>query len=207
MKKLLVLVAILLAATGAFADQDLKANTSATLLVGPFLDDTDGKTPETALSITQADVRLSKNSAAFAQKNNSSACTHAENGYYFCSINTTDTNTPGRLQVNVNKTGALPVFQQYNVVTEVDYVEKYERDSAKVYGSITTTVTPSTTSFSTSLTESTNDHYNGGLIKFLSGTLKGQLSNISDYVGTNGQITVSPNLTESPSNGDTFVIY
>jgi hypothetical protein len=61
-------------------------------------------------------VRLSKNGAAFAQKNDSNAATHMENGYYSCALNTTDTNTLGRLRVAVAESGALPVWQDFTVL-------------------------------------------------------------------------------------------
>ena len=38
----------------------LKQSTAYTFRFGPFLDDTDGKTAETGLTISQADIRLSK---------------------------------------------------------------------------------------------------------------------------------------------------
>lgn len=95
----------------------LKQSTAATIVLGPFLDDTDGKTAETALSIAQADVRLSKNGGAFAQVNESTSASHMENGYYTKDLNTTDTGTLGRVTVAVLKTGALPIRQDYAVVT------------------------------------------------------------------------------------------
>ena len=49
----------------------LKQSTAYTFRLGPFLDDTDGKTAETGLTISQADVRLSKGGGNFAQKNES----------------------------------------------------------------------------------------------------------------------------------------
>ena len=48
-------------------DGFLKLSTAVTVKVGPFVDDTNGNTEETALTITQADVRLSKNAGNFAQ--------------------------------------------------------------------------------------------------------------------------------------------
>jgi hypothetical protein len=60
----------------------LKQSTAYTPLIGPFLDETDGKTAETALTIAQADVRLSKNGGNMAQKNEATSCTHDELGYY-----------------------------------------------------------------------------------------------------------------------------
>ena len=47
---------------------DLEANTAVTLKIGPFIDETDGKTDETALTITQAEVRLSKNGGDMADE-------------------------------------------------------------------------------------------------------------------------------------------
>jgi len=94
----------------------LKQSTAATLKIGPFLDDTDGKTAETGLTISQADVRLSKNGGDMAQKNNSTSCTHDELGYYDCPVDATDTDTLGRLKLMVAKSGALPVWHEYTVL-------------------------------------------------------------------------------------------
>jgi len=84
--------------------------------LGPFVDQTDGFTAETGLTLSQADIRLSKNEGAFAQKNDATACTHLENGYYRCPLNTTDTDTAGILLVAVNESGALPVWKECTVL-------------------------------------------------------------------------------------------
>ena len=96
--------------------QWIKQSTASTIKLGPFLDDTDGKTPETGLTISQADIRLSKNGGAFAQSNNTAGATHNENGYYDVPLNATDANTLGTLRVAVSKSGALPVWQDFMVV-------------------------------------------------------------------------------------------
>ncbi|MCP5414985.1 MAG: hypothetical protein H6961_10305 [Chromatiaceae bacterium] len=96
--------------------QLLKQSTAATVKLGPFVDSTDGVTAETALTISQADIRLSKNGGAFAQTNNATGATHDENGYYGVPLDTTDTNTLGRLRVAVNESGSLPVWQDFMVV-------------------------------------------------------------------------------------------
>lgn len=80
------------------------------------MDDTDGATAETGLTISQADVQLSKNGAAFAQKNDSNSATHDANGWYRCALDTTDTNTLGRLIVAVSESGALPVWREFTVL-------------------------------------------------------------------------------------------
>jgi hypothetical protein len=94
----------------------LKQSTAATVVLGPFVDATDGVTAETALTIAQADIRLSKNGGAFAQTNNAAGATHMENGHYSVPLNTTDTNTLGHLRVAVNEAGALPVWRDFVVV-------------------------------------------------------------------------------------------
>lgn len=94
----------------------LKQSIAVTLKFGPFLDETDGKTAETTLTITQADVRLSVNGGDMAQKSESTSLTHDEIGYYNLLLNTTDTGTLGKLKVMVHESGALPVWKEYMVV-------------------------------------------------------------------------------------------
>lgn len=94
----------------------LKQSTAATVKAGPFLDDTDGVTEEVSLTIAQADIRISKNGGAFAQTNNATGATHDENGYYGVPLDTTDTNTLGRLRVAIHATGALPVWHEMMVL-------------------------------------------------------------------------------------------
>ncbi len=94
----------------------LKQSTAITVKLGPFVDETDGKTAETGLTIGQADVRLSKNGGDLAQKSSATACTHDEIGVYDCPLDTTDTGTLGRLDLFVHESGALPVFATFMVV-------------------------------------------------------------------------------------------
>jgi len=110
----------------------LKQSTAATIKLGPFIDDTDGKTAETGLTIAQADIRLSKNGGDFAQTNNTAGATHDENGYYDIPLNATDTGTLGRLRVAVSKSGALPVWQDFLVVTANVYDTLCSTDSLDV---------------------------------------------------------------------------
>jgi len=112
--------------------QFLKQSTAVTVKIGPFIDDTDGKTAETALTISQADVRLSKNGGDMAQKNDSSDCTHDELGIYNCSLDATDTNTAGRLQLFVHKSGALPVWHEFMVLPANVYDSFFGSDKLEV---------------------------------------------------------------------------
>lgn len=110
----------------------LKQSTAVTIKVGPFLDDTDGKTPETALTITQADVRLSKNGGNFAQKNSATSATHDENGWYDVALSTTDTNTLGSLVLAINEAGALPVWVEFQVAPANVYDSLFSTDNLQV---------------------------------------------------------------------------
>lgn len=94
----------------------LKQSTATTVRIGPFVDDSDGKTAETALTIAQADVRLSKNGGAAASKNDTTSATHDENGYYRIPLNTTDTGVLGSLRLCVSKSGALAVWEDFTVL-------------------------------------------------------------------------------------------
>lgn len=94
----------------------LKQSTAVEIKLGPFVDNTDGFTSETGLTISQADVRLAKNGADWAQKAETTAAAHEENGWYRCLLDATDTDTLGILIVAVNETGALPVWREFLVL-------------------------------------------------------------------------------------------
>ena len=99
----------------------LQANTAVDVLIGPFIDDTDGKTAETGLTLSQADIKLSKNGQALAQKNDDTAAAHDANGYYNCELDATDTNTEGTLTLIVHESGALPVRMDFMVLSQAAY--------------------------------------------------------------------------------------
>jgi hypothetical protein len=99
----------------------LQANTAVDVLIGPFIDDTDGKTAKTALTLSQGDIKLSKNGQALAQKNDDTAAAHDANGYYNCELDATDTNTEGTLTLIVHESGALPVRHDFLVISQAAY--------------------------------------------------------------------------------------
>ena len=98
--------------------QILKQSTAHTFRIGPFVDDVDGSTAEVALVITQPDIQISKNGAAFAQTSAvAPVTTHDTDGWYQCPLTALDTGTLGTLTVQVTMVGALPVWQDFTVVT------------------------------------------------------------------------------------------
>jgi len=103
----------------------LKQSTAVDVLIGPFVDDTDGNTAETGLTISASDVRLSKNGQNMASKNDATACVHDEIGMYNCEFDATDTNTVGQLVLSVHESGALLVKMTWHVVEEAVYDAMY----------------------------------------------------------------------------------
>lgn len=116
MKRSAVLLTACLLAMGARADIILRQSTATQAVqIGPFVDTTGAVVP--GLTIANTDVRISKNGADIVAKN-SGGCTYDEVGMYTCTFDATDSNTAGRLQVTVNKTGALPVYHEFQVATQ-----------------------------------------------------------------------------------------
>lgn len=112
----------------------LRQATAVDIALGPFVDSTDGFTPENGLTISQADVRLKKNSGAWAQKNDANAATNEENGWYEVALNATDTDTVGILVIAVNEAGALPVWREFQVIEEVVYDRDYAAAATGIIG-------------------------------------------------------------------------
>lgn len=108
----------------------LRQSTAVDVILGPFVDSTDGDTEETALTIAQADVRLSKNGQPGAQKNDVTSCAHDADGFYNCELDATDTDTVGQLTIYVHVAGALCVRMDYHVVEEAVYDSMYGSSAA-----------------------------------------------------------------------------
>jgi hypothetical protein len=103
----------------------LKQSTaSQAVTIGPFVDQTDGFTAETGLTIANTDVKLSKNGAASVNKN-SGGGTHIVNGSYSLTFDATDTNTVGYLHVSISVAGARIVNAYFMVVEESVYANMF----------------------------------------------------------------------------------
>lgn len=99
--------------------QVLKQSTAVDVLIGPFVDKTDGATAETGESPS---VKLSKNGQTLAAKNDVTTPVHDADGYYNCELDATDTNTVGTLVLTVAASAnALPVRHEFQVVEEATY--------------------------------------------------------------------------------------
>lgn len=99
----------------------LKQNTLQQIMIGAFLDQTDGFTPLTALTITPADIRLSKNGGVFVPTSSIANAIHNENGWYSTSLSIVDTSILGALTISIQATGAYPIQVECMVLTESAY--------------------------------------------------------------------------------------
>lgn len=95
----------------------LKQSTaSQEVLLGPFVDDTDGKTAKTGLSIANTDIKIHKAGATTLASKNSGGATHISNGNYYAVLDATDTNTLGSGAIVVQVSGALPFRLPFTVL-------------------------------------------------------------------------------------------
>lgn len=97
----------------------LREGSAATVKLGPFLD-AESFEPLDDLTIQKLHVRISKDGGAYAaasadQGASDAGAPHDEGGEYDISLDADDTDTPGRIRIMVQMTGALPVFREYDV--------------------------------------------------------------------------------------------
>ena len=101
---------------------DLKQSTaSQEILLGPFLDDDDGVTQKTGLTIANTDIKLFKAGGTTLGNKNSGGATEIATGFYYATLDATDTDTLGLLVVVVQLTDCLCVRHEFNVVSAAYY--------------------------------------------------------------------------------------
>ena len=101
---------------------DLKQSTaSQEILLGPFLDDDDGVTQKTGLTIANTDIKLFKTGGTTLGNKNSGGATEIATGFYYATLDATDTDTLGPLVIVVQMTDCLCVRHEFNVVSAAYY--------------------------------------------------------------------------------------
>ena len=194
----------------------LKQSTaSQEIVLGPFLDDTDGKTAETGLTIANTDLDLWVAGATTLADKTSGGATHIAGGIYSAVLDATDTATVGPLVVFCHMAGALPVKVECEVLPADMYDTKFggntliERlvDSwatfhggtaqAGAAGSITLAAGASATSA----------FYDGYTVYIHTGTGIGQARQITTYDGGTKVASVDPNWLTTPDNTSQYHVY
>ncbi len=208
----------------------LRQSTAVKVPVGPFVDASDGFTPETGVTLGAADAaELVKHDSGSTVDISGATFTHLQDGLYNLSLTASHTDTLGLLTVFIADTSVCrPVKQQFMVVPSVVWdsfiggSDTIPADVHQISGSATAAdnledaaktivrgavsgSSSTTTVTNTNLTEATNDHYNGRSIVFVTGNLAGQSAAITDYNGSTKALTHSA-LTEAAADTDEFVI-
>lgn len=198
MKKLLLTLALF--ANVADAQLIIAPNeaTAARRRVPVYLVDvTDGVTPETGITLTGSECRVSKAGAAAADCTGSYAHIEAGLGYY--QFDATEVDTVGSLTVHVVDAAARPFVGFAQVGLAGDVFAPTGTAQASTGLSFTQVKLASTAS-------STNDIYVNNEIVFTSGTGGGQTRRIIAYNGTTKVATVTPRLTTKADTDTTYVL-
>lgn len=211
----------------------LPQSTSYTFRLGPFIALSDVKTRLTALTIAQADRRLSKAGGAYAQSNVSGSLTHSANGFYTCTLDATDTNTLGALEMDVDIATAVVVQPKFLIVPAEHYNGTMGsgngiRSNMTAINGVTSAAarlalssgrlipvtitnagfTPTSTEFEFSdYNQAGTDQLKGRSMIFTSGALIDVATRIETYTvsGGRGHVTVV-GLNSAPANGVTALI-
>ena len=98
-----------------------QSTASQEVLLGPFVDPADGDTVQTGLTIANTDIKLFKHGASAQANKNSGGATHDAAGMYVATLDATDTNTLGNLEINVHIATALAIKREYVVLPAAIY--------------------------------------------------------------------------------------
>lgn len=211
--------------------QLLRQGTSATVLVGPWVDKDDGVTPEDGITMGTVDGALlvkHDSSSGVDITGRTWALLSAGWGWYVITLTTGDVDTEGRLSILFREDAtALPVWRHFMVVGQQVYDSIVEgsdllavdmqalgnaagpatalaQSAQGIVLGQTQSGTLTNTDFSTDLAETTVDHYKDRAVVFVEGALAGQGARITGYDGA-GVLSVTP-MTEAPAAGVDFVI-
>lgn len=98
-----------------------QSTASQEISLGQFLDSTDGNTEENGLTIANTDIKLRKGGTTTLASKNSGGATSISNGVYHATLDATDTNTLGLLEIYVHVAGALATKSSYVVLPPASY--------------------------------------------------------------------------------------
>lgn len=189
-----------------------ESTASQEISLGQFLDSTDGNTEENGLTIANTDIKLRKHGTTTLASKNSGGATSISNGVYHATLDATDSNTLGMLEVYVHVAGALAVKSTYNVipVTVFDamFVDQLTGPYPKlgISESGTAQAATATTLQLRSASTFADDQVIGSTIVILTATAgAGQSKIITDYVSSTDTATVDTWVT-TPTGTITYMV-
>lgn len=187
----------------------LKQSTASQKIpLGIFVDETDGKTAETGLTIANTDIKLWKAGATALASKNSGGATHISGGVYYAVLDATDTDTLGPMMIFVHVAGALPIRVECAVVAADTYDLEFGADGPKKLGVIAFGTAQGATGTTLQLSAGSafaDDELNYAVIVITGGTGANQSRLITDYVGSTDTATVDT-WTTTPSSDSTYVV-
>lgn len=209
-----------------------QSTASQEIILGSFVDDTDGKTAETALSIANTDIKIWKHGGTTEASKNSGGATHIASGRYYAVLDATDTDTIGNLRVSVHVAGALPVWLDCVVLDEAVFDALFGTTALATTGAAMTlasgAITSSTFAASSGLSPITSgtaqsgststtiklasgasasdDFYKDQTVIVHTGTGAGQSRVITGYVGSTKVATVHRAWSVTPDATSQYLV-
>lgn len=187
-----------------------QSTASQEVLLGPFVDSTDGNTAETGLTIANTDIKLWLSGATTLANKNSGGATHISAGNYYAVLDATDTATVGSGAIVVQVSGALAVRHSFTVLPAVVYDALIAGSDLSLFGITafgTAQAATGTTLQLASATTFANSEVNGSTILVSGGsTGVGQARVITGYVGSTDTATVDT-WTTTPTGTITYKVF
>jgi hypothetical protein len=122
MKRLALIGLVLFTPNITFAEIKLRQSTANQVIpLGVFLDNSDGFTPKTELTISNTDIKLWKAGATSLANKESGGATHMDGGVYRATLSANDTSDDGPLVMFVHVLDALPVRVECEVLPAALY--------------------------------------------------------------------------------------
>lgn len=158
-----------------------------------LVDDTDGKTPETGVTISAGDLKLSKNGLSYA--NAAGSWTEIGEGSYYYEATTSEVDQVGFLLLKIVKTGIRRRVRKVLIWGRPRYRTGVVNDASAT-----------TTSFVTDLSETGTDHWKDAFLTFRTGSLTLETRKVTGYNGTTKAVSFTSAWSAPPANGDAFSI-
>lgn len=191
--------------------QELRQSTaSQEFYLTGFVDDTDFKTAETALSIANTDIKIMKAGATALANKNSGGATHYANGSYYCVMDATDTATAGPGRVEVKIAGALLVWEDFVVLTAEAYDRKYASNATDytlgiIHRGTAQSATSTTVRLASTATFADSEIIGATIVITGGSTGVGQSRTITGYVSSTDTATVDA-FTTIPTDTITYMV-
>ena len=157
----------------------------------PIIDSDNRPTRKVGVTFLNTDVRVSKDGGSFAVATNTPT-EIGSTGRYKLTLTSAEMDA-GWVHVYVEKTGSDPYDERIGT-------------SADTSGLVVTSGSNTSSAFKTDLPQTVNDYWKDALLRFVSGSLLGQVKKVTAFDGTSKVITLGSGFTSTPTAGDKFIV-